>query len=235
MKTCKTIGLLTALATAIAPSLALAQTAPAVQSISGANPTAAEYFGTIEIVRGVPLLPAEYAQVRDNGCFIGPANLVAPLMTKLDRRGEVPCSKAMFDKLDTVNKEGSTLFMVIRVGDGLEHCVSAKGISLTNNRIRCATYTFDPNSDGKGRYASDNYSQSGGAVVANTLSGLAQAFVGGPVTALTAGLMQRRNCCGNGGTPVNNVNYLFANSESNSEGNATVTSTGACLTGRCDD
>lgn len=232
----KKLGTLTALSVALAPSLAMAQAAPAAATTT--TPTAAEYFGTVEIVRGVQLLPAEYAEVRDNGCFIGPANLVAPLMQRLERRGEAACSRQMFDRLDTLNREGSTLFMVIRVADGLEHCVSTKGISLTNNRIRCATYSFDPNSDGRGRYASDNYSQSGGAVVAQTFSGMAQAFVGGPATALTAGLMQRRNCgngCGQQTAPINNVVYAVSNSDATAGSNVAITGTGACLTGTCED
>ena len=243
-KTFRAVASVTAILTALAPTLVAAQAAPqttttttttATPAPTATPQTAAQYFGTVEYVRGIQLRPEEYDAVRTDGCFIGPANLVAPLMARLDRRGEEACSRAMFDRLDTFNREGSTLFMVIRVGDGLEHCVSTKGISLTNNRIRCATYSFDPNSDGRGRYASDNYSQSGGAVVAQTFSGMAQAFVGGPATALTAGLMQRRNCCGQQTAPINNVVYAVSNSDATAGSNVAITGTGACLTGTCED
>jgi hypothetical protein len=224
----KTTAVLAMLSVSLLPSMALAQQASAAATMS--TPTPNEFFQTVEIVRGLPLTMKQYTTLREDECIMGPTNLVAPMLEKLEKRGKLPCSEATFAKLDTINKSGSVLWLAMKVPGGIYVRTSDKGVNVSANRLVSGLYQFT-SPDGRPIQSSDNYQMNGGAILGNTLGGLAQSFVGGPLTALTAGLMQRRNCCGQQQTPINNINYNLSNADSNSTAGSTVAITGgACLT-----
>lgn len=206
-------------AQAAATQVAAASTKP-VAATSVARPamytdnldiSAREFFNLREYVRGVPMSQADYETLRDHSCVIGPSALVAKLQTRALEKGQM-CSKAMYDKLDGLNKEGTPLTVSIISGGTLTVSKSLKGINAGQNYIQNETYSLASNSDGKPMTVTYNYHANGGQYMAQMLASLPATILGATLPGITAKVLN--SCDGNCQSGI--INVVSAASDSTS-------------------
>jgi hypothetical protein len=124
----KISGMLLASTIALVP--AAAQPAP-----SGAQATQVLFdhskeFNMVELVPGLSGTQEEFDTLKTKRCLMGPPNLVAPIIKKM---GTTTCDTKMFQKLGSVHKTGSLLWMLTVTPVGIKITLSDKAVNLGLN------------------------------------------------------------------------------------------------------